>query len=280
MAIVGRDISREQALDPARNQSTVFGEVADLYEKSRPSYPAQLFDWISAVSDISNSALVVDVGCGTGKSSEWFVRNGHTVVGIEPDPRMAVIASAKLHESNHFTVETVEFQNWLGLAEPADLVISGQAWHWADPLTRFHSAHATLKNQGWLCVFWNQPEGHSDQIHRDIDKIYDLLPSDIKQAFDGARLPGSKSAITAASPADEFDESKCFGSVEQFNFSWDLEVTSQSHVENLLTQSTHRLLPSEHRSRLLDGITDVINSHGGSYIQTFNTHAYAAMRST
>ena len=278
---MGCDISREQALDPARNQSTVFGEVANLYERSRPSYPVQLFDWISTVSNIGNSALVVDVGCGTGKSSEWFVSNGHTVVGIEPDPRMAAIASAKLHESNRFTVATVEFQNWLGLTTPADLVISGQAWHWADPLTRFRSAHATLKNQGWLCVFWNQPDDHSDEIHRDIDKIYDLLlPSDMKKAFDSARLPGSKSAITAASPADEFDESRCFSSVEHFNFSWELEVTSRSHVENLLTQSTHRLLPSEHRSRLLDGITDVINSHGGSYIQTFNTHAYAAMRST
>lgn len=280
MAIVGRYLNREQALDPARNQSTIFGEVADLYDRSRPAYPAQLFDWIGVVSNIGNSALVVDVGCGTGKSSEWFVRNGHTVVGIEPDHRMAAIASAKLHDSNRFTIETVEFQNWLGLTAPADLVISGQAWHWADPLTRFRSAHATLKDHGWLCVFWNQPEVHSDEIHKNIDKVYDLLPPNVKQAFDDTRLPGSKSAITAASPADEFDESKCFGSVKRFNFSWDLEVTSQSHVENLLTQSTHRLLPTEYRSRLLNEIADVIDSHGGSYIQTFNTHAYAAMRAT
>ena len=58
-----------------------FGPAAQLYERVRPSYPAEAARWILGES----SLRVVDLGAGTGKFSRLLASLGHDVVAVEPD---------------------------------------------------------------------------------------------------------------------------------------------------------------------------------------------------
>jgi hypothetical protein len=52
----------------------VFGEVAELYDQARPSYPAVLFDDVIAFAP--QSPRVLEVGAGTGKATVLLAERG------------------------------------------------------------------------------------------------------------------------------------------------------------------------------------------------------------
>ena len=117
-----------------KQQSLVFGEVAELYHRYRPEYPDDLFEWILATCQTSTNDLIVDVGCGTGKASAPLVARGYEILGLEPDPAMAAIALRELQETGLFAVEQSTLNDWEGRAKKVGLVIAGQSWHWTNSI--------------------------------------------------------------------------------------------------------------------------------------------------
>src|SRR5581483_2175892 len=78
-----------QASHLQRQVAEGFGAEAGRYDRTRPTYPADLVDRIIAASPGRD---VVDVGCGTGISARLFQAAGCRVLGVDPDPRMAELA--------------------------------------------------------------------------------------------------------------------------------------------------------------------------------------------
>src|SRR5216684_9221402 len=76
----------ELHLDRARAES--FGSTAQQYDRYRPTYPDALFDDLAALEPMQ----VLDIGCGTGKAAVALARRGLSVLGVEPDERMANVA--------------------------------------------------------------------------------------------------------------------------------------------------------------------------------------------
>src|SRR5438552_140762 len=73
-----------------REQGTVFGEVAELYDRARPGYPTALVDEVLAFAP--ESPRVLDVGAGTGKATVPFAERGLEVVALQPSVGMAAVA--------------------------------------------------------------------------------------------------------------------------------------------------------------------------------------------
>jgi SAM-dependent methyltransferase len=78
---------------------TPYSEIAALYEAwvRAPGYRA----WVTGLAQLARShgmtgARVLDVGCGTGLSTEPLVDLGLEVTGCEPDPEMLARAHARL----------------------------------------------------------------------------------------------------------------------------------------------------------------------------------------
>src|SRR5688572_15809763 len=96
--------------NPARALS--FGADAERYDRRRPRYPRALVDDLLA----GGRPRVLDVGCGTGIAAERFLAADCVVVGVEPDGRMAAIASGKGVE-----VEVAAFETWDAAGRQFDL---------------------------------------------------------------------------------------------------------------------------------------------------------------
>src|SRR3984885_9586932 len=124
-----------------------FGADACRYDRARPGYPADLVDRIIAASPGRD---VLDVGCGTGISSRLFAAAGCTVLGIDPDPRMAELARL-----GGTAAEVARFEDWDPAGRSFDAVVAAQAWHWVDPVAGAARAAAALRPGGRLAVFWN-----------------------------------------------------------------------------------------------------------------------------
>ena len=77
---------------------------AEGYDRARPGYPGALVARIVAESP---GLDVLDVGCGTGIAARQFQAAGCTVLGVEPDARMAEFARAR-----GLRVEVATFEAW------------------------------------------------------------------------------------------------------------------------------------------------------------------------
>lgn len=95
---------------------------------------------------VAPGSTVLDAGCGAGRNLVWFLRAGHRVLGLDPDPAAvaevrALAAALAPHAADPphaaFRVEPVEASSFPDGA--ADLVISSAVLHFARDAAHFEA---------------------------------------------------------------------------------------------------------------------------------------------
>ncbi|MER7004377.1 class I SAM-dependent methyltransferase [Dactylosporangium sp. NPDC000555] len=130
-----------------RTVAESFGADTERYDRARPSYPDALIERVVAASP---GRSVLDVGCGTGIVARRFQAAGCTVLGIDPDPRMAEEARRR-----GLDVEVATIEAWEPAGRTFDALVAGQAWHWVNPVAGAAKTAAVLRPGGRLALFWN-----------------------------------------------------------------------------------------------------------------------------
>src|SRR6185369_14480802 len=87
-----------------RPMAESFGVDPERYDRTRPAYPDAL---IARVVAASPGPDLLDVGCGTGIEARQLQAAGCTVLGVEPDARMAGFA-----RHSGVEVEVATFEAW------------------------------------------------------------------------------------------------------------------------------------------------------------------------
>ena len=79
----------ERERDKRHFQRNLFDGIADLYEASRPGYPARVAEFVVATAGLGAGASVLEIGCGTGKLTERLAHSGFLVTAIDGAPDQA-----------------------------------------------------------------------------------------------------------------------------------------------------------------------------------------------
>jgi SAM-dependent methyltransferase len=246
-----------------------FGGDARRYDRARPTYPADLADRIIAASPGRD---VVDVGCGTGIAARLFQAAGCQVLGVEPDPRMAELASQGGTET-----EVAKFEDWDSGGRLFDMVIAAQSWHWVDPVAGAAKAAAVLRPEGRLAVFWNAFAPPKD--------LRDAFGEVYRRALPGSPASGfwSRPAIDAyragcARVADAVRETGAFGETEEWLSDWERPYTRDEWLDLLPTTGGFTQQPEAVQREILDGIGAAVDAAGGSFVMSYTTIAATAAR--
>jgi SAM-dependent methyltransferase len=245
----------------AAERRTAFGEVAELYDRARPSYPTELVEETIAVAPFEQFRPgALEVGAGTGKATVLFARRGISVHALEPSRQMAAIAERNCAEYPDVVVERVEFERFVPPTRGYPLLYSAQAWHWVLPATRYRNARAALVRGGVLATFWNRPDWERNPLRERIDDAYrsivqELLPS-------GVMRPGSSPDVWNRW-IEEIDRADGFERPEIRSYRWDTDYSGEEYVRLLRTHSDHIVLDRAPRERLYTAIEAAIDDHGG-----------------
>jgi len=246
-----------------------FGVDAARYDRTRPRYPDAMVERIIAASP---GPEFLDVGCGTGIAARQFQAAGATVLGVEPDPRMAGFA-----RDAGIRVEVATFEAWDPAGRDFDAVIAGTAWHWVDPLAGTRKAAQVLRPGGRLAAFW-----HVFQ-----------LPSDVAQAFTAVYqqvVPDSPFAGQAATQsmdmyltmftkvADGIREAGGFGEPQQWRFGWERSYTRDEWLDQMPTSGALTQLAPDKLADVLKGVGTAIDALGGSFTMPYTTVVVTAAR--
>ncbi len=150
-----------------RRYGTVFDEVADEYDRHRPTYPEVLIDRACAVAGIEPGTAVLEVGCGTGQLTRSLLARGLRVTAVEPGLQLIARARDQLADAGD-----VQFVN--ACLEDASLapaqfraVFSASAVHWIDPDVSWRRAADALVDGGTLALVsyfgLEEPRSAADQ---------------------------------------------------------------------------------------------------------------------
>jgi SAM-dependent methyltransferase len=126
-----------------------FGDVAQAYERGRPSYPAEAVQWLLG----DTPATVLELGAGTGKLTRVILGLGHDVHATDPDPAMLALLEANLPgvRTGVASAEEIPLAN-----ASVDAVVAAQAFHWFDLDRALPEIARVLRPGGRVCLAWNQ----------------------------------------------------------------------------------------------------------------------------
>jgi SAM-dependent methyltransferase len=144
----GGDEASAMTIDPRER----FCGLAAVYQRSRPSYPGALLDWLVALFAPGAPRTAADVGCGTGIATRLLAARGLDVVGVDPNEEM--LAEARALGGARYVRGDAEAT---GLPDAsADLVTAAQAFHWFDAERAFAEFARIVRLGGWCAAFWNE----------------------------------------------------------------------------------------------------------------------------
>jgi SAM-dependent methyltransferase len=214
---------------------------------------------------------VLDVGIGTGIAARQFRAAGCRVLGVEVDARMAGLA-----RRGGFEVEVAAFEAWDPAGREFDAVVSGQAWHWVDPVAGAAKAAQALRPGGRLAVFWNAGQPPPD-VTEAFAAVYRRVMPDLP--FNPWAMPASDAySVLCTTAADGIREAGTFGGPEQWRFGWERSYTRDQWLDQLLTLGGHTQLPPAQLEELLAGTGAAIDATGGSFTMRYTAVVVTAAR--
>ena len=255
-----------------------FGTDPRRYDRTRPGYPAAMVERIVAASPGRD---FLDVGCGTGISARAFQRAGCTVLGVEVDPRMADFA-----RRGGLEVEVAAFEEWEPAGRTFDAVISGQSWHWVNPVQGARKAGRALRAGGRLAVFWNVQQPPPDIAHA-FSEVYRRVAPDLpifnrrgQENDSGPRRPSPRVGYTLlrSKAADGIRHAGAFEDPQQWRFDWEQLYTREQWLEQVPTFGGHSRFPPAKLEELLSGIGAAIDAAGGSFTMRYVAMVVTATR--
>lgn len=110
--------------------TTRFSDRVEDYVKHRPRYPDAAIEAIAKWAKLAPSAVIADVGSGTGISAHAFLSRGFRVMGVEPNAEMRAAAERELRAFPNFTSVNGAAEKTTLDDASVDLVIAAQAFHW------------------------------------------------------------------------------------------------------------------------------------------------------
>jgi SAM-dependent methyltransferase len=130
-----------------------FSSLAANYADFRPTYPAELFEYLAKIAPRRD--LAWDCACGSGQASFDLAKHFGRIIAI--DASESQINAAKAHPKIEYRVAPAEKS---GLAEKsADLITVAQAMHWFDLPGFYAEVNRVLRPDGLLAV-WSYANAH------------------------------------------------------------------------------------------------------------------------
>jgi SAM-dependent methyltransferase len=239
------------------------------YDRARPPYPAELIEQIRTAAP---GDAILDVGTGTGIVAQQFRDLGCTVLGVEPDARMAEFA-----RSTGIETEISTFETWEPHGRRFDAVVSGTAWHWVDPVAGAAQAGRVLRPGGLLApfhhVFQLPPElaGPVYAVYRRVIPDTPFADQPTRPALD--LYQGLFDKI-----AEGIRASGAFDEPQRRQFEWQRTYIRDEWLDQLPTSGAFTRLDPDLLAEILTGVGAAIDDLGGSFTMPYTTVAITAVR--
>ena len=252
-----------------------FGIDPQRYDRTRAPYPQAMIERIVAAAGSGSAVLnlrCLNVGCGTGIEARQFQAAGATVLGVEPDARMAEFARERGLE-----VEVATFEDWEPAGRMFDAVVCGTAWHWVDPLAGAAKAGRVLRPGGVLAPF-----GH---VYEPPPPVASALATAFRRvAPDSPVGVGGQVSIREGyralydRAAEGIRAVGGFAEPEIWRYDWSRDYTREELLDLVPTSGGMTVLAAEQVAEVLAEVGAAVDELGGVVTMPYTTWGLTAVR--
>jgi SAM-dependent methyltransferase len=236
-----------------------FASAAEVYERARPSYPADAVAWLVDRTRLGPGRVVADVGAGTGKLTRLLAGSGARVIAVEPIPEMrALIPDAEVVDG---TAEELPLED-----ESVDVVTVAQAFHWFDHERALPELHRVLRPGGFLALVWNMRD-LDDPLQRALDDLLAPVRQEVPLQQAGAwREPLARSQL--------------FEQDEVASFAYEQRFTSDDLCDRVASTSFVAAMSAVERDALLARVRALTYRLDEPFRFPYKTEVHVLLRSS
>ena len=126
-----------------------FTGKADVYDKYRPTYPAELIEWLW---EKTHAETVADIGAGTGIFTKCLSAKPWKITAVEPNADMLEKLRTNLP---NVKILNAPAEDTGVTSASVDLVTAAQAFHWFDKAKFAEECKRIFTPNGRLAIIWN-----------------------------------------------------------------------------------------------------------------------------
>ena len=247
-----------KGLEPTKR----FSNRVENYTRYRPGYPKDIIDLLHKECGLTRDSVIADIGSGTGKLSELFLKFGCPVFGIEPNKEMRE-AGEQMNFPNFTSIDATAETTTLP-ARSVDFVTAAQAFHWFDLAQCRAEFLRILKPGGWTVIIWNDRRNDTTPFLADYEKLLEEFGTDYAQAHH--RRADKPEVIRAF-----------FGTEPRFkNFSHAQHFDFEGIKGRLLSSSYAPAAGQPKHEEMLVALKQIFERHqkNGVVVFDYDTHVY------
>lgn len=240
---------------------SAFDGVPEIYDRSRPRYPAQLYADLWSAIPGDGPLDIVEVGAGTGQATIDLLPRASSLVAVELGANLAGYLAAKFADDARLKVVAAGFEDAELAAHSFDLVASATAFHWVDPAVRMVKAHDILRPGGTLAIITTV------QIESDVDRGYFKRSFPIYKRYwpDEREIPGEPEGFIPDF-APEMEASGLFEDVRFWKYRYDQRYDTAQYLDLVRSYSNTNDLPPDDRERFLADLAAFIDAEFDGYV--------------
>ncbi|TWX37060.1 class I SAM-dependent methyltransferase [Frigoribacterium sp. ACAM 257] len=222
------------AANPLSTLASSFGQAADVYERGRPSYPAEAVEWLLPLG----ARHVVDLGAGTGKLTRVLLPRVEQVTAVEPSEGMRATLERAVPDAASLagSAESMPLDD-----SSVDAVFVAQAWHWVDPRAAVPEVARVLRPGGTLALLWNI----RDETVPWLAELSQVMHSPAERDM-------SSDAPAVGEP---------FAPIERRDFPWVHELGRDELLAMIASRSYVITLSEDDRAQVLRDVGQLLDTH-------------------
>lgn len=233
-----------------------------VYERGRPSYPADAVGWMIDGLGIGPARDVVDLGAGTGKLTRLLVPTGANVTAVEPSESMR----AQFVEAVPGVPVLDGTAERLPLADASvDVVTVAQAFHWFDIAATTAELARVIRPGGGLGMIWNERDASVRWV-RELNAIFGW---DHREDFG---VPLTVERDWAAAFAESAHPR--FARLEELRTGYVQRLDADTLVLRVLSTSYVASSPPERQEQIAEAVRDLVADFPAEFELPYVTVAY------
>lgn len=238
-----------------------FNQAAETYNKSRPSYPKPVIDWIIKKTQLKSSDHILEIAPGTGQATMSFAKKGYKIHCVELGDNLAGILKDKT-KGLDVTIDVADFDLWEPTINSTDMVLCATAFHWLNPETAYKKCSELLSEKGKLVLMWHAFSTKNPLVKEAYDILFSYYP---KRKWE---------KDINLFRREQINKSGYFTVQDFLDYEWHVEESKAAYIKGFFTQSSYLALDESLKEEAKERILPVLEKLDDIVIAEVNTTVY------
>ena len=233
----------------------IFDTIPEQFDKFRPKYSAELFEYLISFAQLSPEKKVLEIGPGTGQATDPILATGCDYCAIELGEHLCAKMREKYDRYPNFHIVNDDFITYDFGQQRFDLIYSAATIQWIPEETAFSKTFELLKPGGILAMMLTKSDYKTPnmELYAGIQKLYaQYYKPEIPYTHGGFR----------------YDNATNYGFTDfrEQDFSGRREMSPDEYVAFCGTHCDHIVISEPYKTLFFEGLRNAVEENGGRIV--------------